>query len=505
MDAAAVLLAVLGLVALAWWYATRKPQPIVAGIPLSPHHTPFLGVAPLLKEVIGALRVLCVDSANEDGLSSFYLIGQPVVSVLKAEHVRTVLLASNYRSQISMWQKHLDQFLGPKAIVTLMHDEWRAHRRLMTSAFHWQSLRAMIPTFCRVANGFADRLAGSGEAPVELSSAMKLATLDAIGLTAFGFSFNTVRDGRNRVAEAFEFLLDEVTRRQTEGLFEPSSLIDWLPTEANKRWWAEVKVLRSTVDNLVRTRLQQTAEQQKGGGSAEVHEDLLKHMIDASREDGQLTAQSLSDNLLTFMFGGFDTTSIALAYTFRLIATHPEVEAKALAEIKAVLGPADDPSYETLQQLPYCQAVLTEALRLYPPAPLTVRTLEEDLSLEGGRYRIPKGTIIYIPIWRVHRYPPNWGDDAEEFRPERHLAPAGGAEGGAGKSATSYRFVAFSGGQRNCIGQRFAMLEATVLFAIILRRCRFELPEGAPPLRSVSTGIVQKPEGGCWVHVRPRA
>lgn len=168
-----------------------------------------------------------------------------------------------------------------------------------------------------------------------------------------------------------------------------------------------------------------------------------------------------------------------------------------------MLGAEEEPTYESLQRLVFCQACLTEALRLYPPAPLTVRTLEEDLTLDG--HVLPKGTMVYMPIWWIHRYAPNWGADAEAFRPERHLGDDGGEPRAEGKTANSYRFLAFSGGQRNCIGQRFAMLEATTLLVVLLRRCRFELPEGSSPPRAVSTGVVQKPEGGLRLHVRARA
>jgi cytochrome P450 len=95
-------------------------------------------------------------------------------------------------------------------------------------------------------------------------------------------------------------------------------------------------------------------------------EDVLKHILRANREEKTVSQQALSDNLLTFLFGGFDTTSIALTYTFWLVATHPEVERKALAEIADVLRGAD-PTYESAQQLSYCHAVTARALNSRAP------------------------------------------------------------------------------------------------------------------------------------------
>jgi cytochrome P450 len=133
--------------------------------------------------------------------------------------------------------------------------------------------------------------------------------------------------------------------------------------------------------------------------------------------------------------------------------------------------------------------------------------------------------MVFLPIWWINRSTLNWGADAADFRPERHLGAEGaggpaevtpsgvreGADdgastggGGGGKSASGFRMLAFSGGQRNCVGQRFAMLEATVLFAILLRSCTFEIPADAPPVVPVSAGIVQKPKDGIWMVVGAR-
>ena len=163
-------------------------------------------------------------------------------------------------------------------------------------------------------------------------------------------------------------------------------------------------------------------------------------------------------------------------------------------------GPTDKLTYETAGQLTYCAAVINEATRLYPPAPLTVRSLEKPLELEGKT--LPAGTMCYVPIWWVHRSVMNWGDDAESFRPERHLEEEGGE---AAKSASSFRHVAFSGGQRNCVGQRFAVLESVVLFALVVRSVRLTLAPGSEEVAVVSTGVVQKPKNGeLWMNVAAR-
>ena len=486
--------------------------PFVKGLPFPAHlHVPFFGVAHLLGDAIEGTRLLSVNEADESGIVTFKLMGTNCISVLKAEHVRKVLLASNFRAQIPMLQKHMNNFLGPKALVQLMHEEWKLHRRMMTKSFHWQSLEGMVPDMVTVSNAFADLLIlkGEGGEKIDIFQALKLATLDTIGLTAFGFAFNTVRDGAHPVASAFEYLLDETTRRQFVSPLSLSSIFTWLPTPSNRRFWKEVTVLRSTIDAIVAARSKDGATT-----SSSKYNDLLKYMLE-SKEASTLSAQALSDNLLTFLFGGFDTTSIALSYTLYLLARHPAEQRACAVEIASVLGKDGSITYESVAALKRCQAVISEALRLYPPAPVTVRTLESALDLDGHLF--PAGTMAWVPIWWIQRSPLNWGDDANEFRPARFLdLPCGdGGDGADGsempltsegkRSGTSLlRTLAFSGGQRNCVGQRFAMIEATVMLAILVRDCEFKLPEGHPDPEAISSGVVQKPKAGIQLLVQKR-
>jgi len=445
-------------------------------------------------------------------MASFSLVGQTVVSVTRAEHVRKVLLASNFRNDIPLINKHLRAFLGNRSLVLLMHGEWKAHRHIMTRAFHHEHLKGMVADFSEVADALVARLVeqaepaggsnSGGAHKVNVVPVLKMATLDAIGLTAFGYRFDTLKNGSHPVVSAFEYLLDETTRRQFEAPLSLEALWAGLPTASNRRLKREVAVLRACVDGIV------AARAAEGPARRDCHDDLLKHMLAAREAEGAgaISDEALGDNLLTLVFGGFDTTSIALTYVLYLVAQHPEVEAAALAEVERVLGDRRAIVHEDMGSLVYCAAVVTEALRLYPPAPLTVRTLEAPLELEGSpsgeTKTLPAGTMVYLPIWWIHRDKRNWGADAEQFRPERHLKSGDEAQT---KSASSFRMVAFSGGQRNCPGQRFAMTEATILFVTLLRGLSFSVAEESRGLAPVSTGVVQKPRGGeLWMHVAPR-
>ena len=197
-----------------------------------------------------------------------------------------------------------------------------------------------------------------------------------------------------------------------------------------------------------------------------------------------------------------------------MMTQHRDVEAKVVAEVLSVIGndPTQPFTYEDItNKLPYCTAVINEVLRLYPPAPFTVRTLEEPLELkvdttptssiptptstdttptnkETITITLPKGIMMYIPIWWIHRRPFNYPDDPDKFDPDRFFIPERAAK------IHRYAQVAFSGGARECVGKRFAMLEMVGVFALLLRSFTFEAVDGYT-LETEVVGIVQKPKG----------
>ena len=168
--------------------------------------------------------------------------------------------------------------------------------------------------------------------------------------------------------------------------------------------------------------------------------------------------------------------------------------AKLRNEVKSVMGSRTEPNYEDYKKLSYTTAVWKEVLRLYPPAPLTVRHLCEDLELEN--IVVPKGTMVYMPIWWIHRDPRNWSEP-DRFLPERFMVH----DDKAGQGRSFKNFFAFSGGSRNCVGKRFALLEGTILLAKLGLNFDFSIPEDAPEVKPTSLGVVQEAAHGIWLAV----
>ena len=215
----------------------------------------------------------------------------------------------------------------------------------------------------------------------------------------------------------------------------------------------------------------------------------------------------LLENLVTLLFAGYDTTSITLSYLMYCMAQHPEVEERALAEINTTVLPGEQPTYDQLtKELVYCTAVVEEVLRLYPPAPLTVRHLEKDLTLRRTTEKtwghpdkepvtLPAGTAVYLPIWWIQRSELNFNDplkfNPERFMPENKKYVKRGAS------------VAFGSGSRDCVGRRFAMVELLSLFVNVFRKVKFSCVENYI-LEPHKVGVVQKPKGGLPLVVSMR-
>jgi cytochrome P450 len=170
------------------------------------------------------------------------------------------------------------------------------------------------------------------------------------------------------------------------------------------------------------------------------------------------------------MIAGHETTALALTWTFYLLSLHPHIEARVRSEIAAVTG-GSAMRWEHIESLRYTQQVIQEAMRLYPPVPLIVREAQRVLRL--GTETIGPGTLVYMPIYAVHRHEEFW-DRPDMFDPDR-FAPE------AVKARDRYGYLPFGAGARICIGMSFAQMEATAVLAVLLSSLRLRLRPGYVP------------------------
>jgi cytochrome P450 len=345
-----------------------------------------------------------------------------------------------------------------EGLLTSEGDFWLRQRRLSQPAFH----RARIASYAASMVEFAQRMIDdwrSGEER-DVHREMLGLTLQIVGKTLF--DADVERDAQE-VGKSLELLL-EIGANFRRTIFVPH----WLPTPANLRVKREVAQIERILYRII-------AERRAAGRDAG---DLLSMLLAAQDEDGsRMTDKQLRDETITLFLAGHETTASTLSWTWWLLAKNPVVEAKLHQELDAVLGDRV-PTLDDLPKLVYAGHVITESLRLYPPAWGLARLAVEDHKIAG--YPVTKGMGVTMAQWVVHR-DARWYDAPEEFRPERW-------ENDLLKRLPRFAYFPFGGGPRQCIGNTFALMEATLILATIARKFRLRLAtnHSVVPLASIT-------------------
>ncbi|EYU38223.1 hypothetical protein MIMGU_mgv1a005129mg [Erythranthe guttata] len=243
----------------------------------------------------------------------------------------------------------------------------------------------------------------------------------------------------------------------------------FVPTKANKRMKANAKEIESLLRGIIDQR-------QKAMEKGEVNgDDLLSTLMESNRreidENGSKKNMGMSiDDVIKecrlFYFAGSETTSLLLVWTMVMLSKHQEWQTRAREEVSQVFG-NNEPTFDALNRLKIVTMILNEVLRMYPPAPVISRTPTKTVKL--GDMILPLGVDLLLIIGLVHNDPKIWGDDVNEFKPERF------SDGISSATKGQFSFIPFSLGPRVCIGQQFAMIEAKIAMAMILQRFSFEL------------------------------
>ncbi|OQR92009.1 hypothetical protein ACHHYP_04139 [Achlya hypogyna] len=343
----------------------------------------------------------------------------------------------------------------------LLSSEGRDHatqRKLFNPHFSASSIKSMLAIFHRHTDVFMQQLV-VGQ-PLDLQNLFTKLTLDVIGVSAFGFDFESLRESNAREIQAYANLNLTPTAVGVLGyVFLPG--FELLPLTANRRRAAARRVLNSVVDRVLEQKLTTLDKQ---GAVTDILDLILK---DAS----EMPMADIRAHLLTFMTAGHETTGNTLGWTVGNIASHPSMAAKVRDECRRVGGAC---SWEQLGELPYLSAVINETLRLHPTAPLLASKLAleaDDLPLsDGSTVHVPKGASIFIDLAAIHRNPRYWSQP-DAFIPERFLEGSAVYEADKrlrGGKPSTYTFFPFSMGDKSCIGNRFAMTELLVVLSRLL-------------------------------------
>jgi len=372
-------------------------------------------------------------------------------------------------------------------LLVLPHHQWLPRRRTLQPMFTKQHVPRysghMAAAAQTVVDGWCDG------ATVDLDTQCRVLTLRALGRSVLGLDLDARAD---TVGPALRTALSWVADRGTR----PVNLPQWVPTPGQRRARrANATLHRLAAEILAAVRADPARDA-----------PLVRALITAA--DPQ-TGQPLSDDdicheLVLFILAGHDTTSTTLTYSLWALGHHPTIQDRVFDEVSALgdrpLTPDDVP------RLGHTVRVLHEALRLCPPGAGTARLLKKDLAVDG--YRLEAGTMAVVSFYAMHRNPELW-DDPLAFDPDRFLP-----ERSQGRSR--WQYLPFGGGPRSCIGDHFAMLEATLALATIIRAARIESLNDDFPLATPFTVIAAEPidarvhprtstRAGSWSHNSPVA
>lgn len=248
---------------------------------------------------------------------------------------------------------------------------------------------------------------------------------------------------------------------------------------------------------------------------------LLRFLIDMRGED--TSSKQLRDDLMTMLIAGHETTAAMLTWTLFNLVQNPEYLAKVQAEIDGCLGPDGSRTltFDDLPGLLYTRLALVEALRLYPEPPVIIRRALKETELprgsSDGPVKLVKGTDVFISTWNLHRNPALW-DRPAEYRPDRFLSEFRNSDVQDWKGYTpktigglypneidaDFAFLPFGGGNRKCVGDQFAMMEATVTLVMLLRKLDFQLV-GSPSDVGMVTGATIHTANGLKMTASLRA
>ena len=392
------------------------------------------------------------------------IFNQHITHVFHPDWVREVLVDQS--DAFIRWERATDIFslsMGQSVLVT-EGTQWKRQRRMLQPGFTPKRVAGYTGLMAQATREALDALARTpNEQNIHVEKWMTQVTLDVILRALFGQ--HQVTDARP-VAQAIQTL----SHFGYTQLFQPFTWPMWMPLPA-------VRCARNALHTLNETITQHIqAQQAKVSSDGEDLLTMLRLTRDPDHPQQGLSAQELHDQTMVMFQAGHETTATALTWWCGLIARHPEVTQRIHQEVDEVLQ-GQEPGPDTLAHLPWLQASLKEALRLYPPAAvLFTRRACKDVTI--GPWRLPKGHLIALTPYVIQR-DARWFESPEAFKPERFMPEAPDTPRGA--------WMPFGTGPRVCIGQHFAMLEMGLIAAMLLQRFNITWPQASEwPLENLA-------------------
>lgn len=371
------------------------------------------------------------------------------------DHIKHVLLdhAKNYPRS---WVYKRTKLAAGEGLVTTEGQAWRRLRRMAQPAFHPRQIEAMADVMTDATDAMRQRwreVAQRGE-PLDVAAEFMELALRIAGRTLLSTDLGGEAD---RIGPAITASMEYVQYRLENVLALPLGV----PTPRNLRFRRALRTLDTILFEII--------AQHRHKSERDANDLLTMLMAARDEETGKgLSDVELRDQIFTFIVAGHETTANALTWTFYLLSQHPEAERHVHTEVAEVLG-GRTPDADDLQHMVYTRRVIEESLRLYPPVYALLRDARDDDTIGG--FRIPARSMVFLSPYVTHRHPEFW-PAPEAFDPDRFLPE---------HTAKRPRFAwyPFLGGPHQCIGQEFAMMETTLVVAMLAQSFSLRLVPGA--------------------------
>ncbi|XP_030239397.1 cytochrome P450 4p1 [Drosophila navojoa] len=396
-----------------------------------------------------------------------YAMGTSIFCIIDADNLEAVLNDQNLITKGMVYE-----FLQPAlhtGLLTSTGQKWHARRKMLTPTFHFNILGQFAEIFKAESLKFVQQFEGKNEVSISLSELIPRFTLNSICETAMGIKLDDMAAKGDRYRQSFSMIEKIFIRRFSNPIYWSDTLYELFGSMEDKRFLRDVHEFSSEI--IAKRRILLAQEIKERGSSQEADDDIYINkkqrfaMLDTlifAEKDGLIDHAGICEEVDTLMFEGFDTTSIGLIFGLMNMSLYQDKQELCYQEISEHI--ADDFSNLDLNQvskLKYLECFVKETMRLFPSVPIMSRKTLKETELANGLI-LPPGAQIVMHIFDVHRNPKYWSSP-EEFQPERFFPENS-------RDRHTYAYVPFSAGQRNCIGQKFALLEMKTLLIVILKK-----------------------------------
>ena len=458
-------------------------------VPLD-HHW-FFGIARVVIDVDTYIQAIqkTVDKFQPKVISTWLTWLYPALNLVHPDPIRTVLKANHTRVPKAREIQFFLPWLGESLFIS-EGKKWEHIRHLLTPAFHFDVLKPYVKVYNDVAKLFAQKikLVSRDTRSIDIVPMVSRATLDTILRSAFSYVDEQIQSAEKIQHPFFvntEKVKNIIVRRWINPLVHNDFIFSM--TKDSKEMKQCCDYLHNFSSNLIKLRRQSLADDPSQLNKR--HLDFLDILLTAKDDNGiGLSDTQIRSEVDTFVFAGHDTTASAIMWTLYALAKYPDMQSESRKEVNEILSRKEHFEYDDLADLKFTTRFIKESMRMLSPVSGTGKRLAKPMIIEGVEF--PAGTMIEINADCLHHNPAVW-ENHNEFDPDRFL-PEKIAE------KDPFAFIPFSAGQRNCIGQNFAMNEIKVFISQVVRRFEISLDEDKPAVPQ--RGLVTTSKSGIYLH-----